>query len=386
MITVTPSRIRARTFMGRERPRPPAERLLVAIGVAPALAESICGDLAEEYAERCARHGVGAARWWYAVEALRSAPHLTTHAIRHGNAGQRARLAAVAAGIAVLPVVAVIAISGADGAPARLVASAGVSAEGIVVNSVRPVKLRMQALDAAGHLLPDTGVRYRWTAGTPVSVTAAGVITCTRAGDAMVHASLGAASTNLRLRCRPVNRVRAPAMLDLVAGDPAEDVPFEAVDSAGRPVTLLAGQIAVGDSTIVTLVGSRMRARRQGSTWVSARIGDRASFTSAHVYERVATPEGIRPGEHMAVAVEVAGGEMRQWRLPAGIYFLAILPESAAKGRPQLAVVDANCVRRIGHLWCVLRKESSVIAYFPQNADQSEMRRGTLVVWRQADP
>ena len=46
-------------------------------------------------------------------------------------------------------------------------------------------------------------------------------------------------------------------MLDLVVGDRARDVPFEAVGIDGRPVTLLAGQFMVQDSSVATLDGSR---------------------------------------------------------------------------------------------------------------------------------
>jgi len=61
--------------------------------------------------------------------------------------------------------------------PARLVAG---SADTVVVNNVRPVRLPMQVLDASGHALPDTGVRYTWTSGLPVAVSTRGVATCSR--------------------------------------------------------------------------------------------------------------------------------------------------------------------------------------------------------------
>ena len=73
------------------------------------------------------------------------------------------------------------ALAACKGPPARLVAGIG---DTVVVNNLRPVRVPMRVLDAAGHVLPDTGVRYLWTSGVPVSVSRRGVVTCTQAGDA----------------------------------------------------------------------------------------------------------------------------------------------------------------------------------------------------------
>ena len=145
-----------------------------------------------------------------------------------------------------------------NGPPARLVAG---TADTIVVNNRRPVQLPMRVFDAAGHHLDSTSVRYQWTAGVPVEVSATGIVTCTQAGDATVHAALGALTTHVTLRCRPVSNVRALRMMNLVVGDSAQEFPFEAIDVDGRPVTLLAGDLTVEDSTIVTVEGVCVRAR-----------------------------------------------------------------------------------------------------------------------------
>jgi hypothetical protein len=57
----------------------PPERiacLLGALVAEPSLREPLLGDMAEEFAERCARDGAAPARRWYRAQALRSAPHL----------------------------------------------------------------------------------------------------------------------------------------------------------------------------------------------------------------------------------------------------------------------------------------------------------------------
>jgi hypothetical protein len=277
-------------------------------------------------------------------------------------------------------------VSACKGPPARLVA--GVS-DTIIVNNERPIQIPIRVVDAAGHLLPDTGVRYRWTSGVPVSVSATGMATCTQSGDATVRASLGALTTDLLLRCRPVRDVRALRMMNLVLGGPAQELPFEAVGVDGRPVTLLTGQVTIQDSTVATVEGLRIRARAPGSTAMDMRIGDRVAHASVHVYEHVATPEGILPGQHVAVPVRLVGGEMRRWRLPAAreVYFLTMLRERA-EHMPRLAIVGANCDRWLDphSYFCLAKDGASVFVYHSHQADSAQELSGTLAVWRQDDP
>jgi hypothetical protein len=77
--------------------------------------------------------------------------------------------------------VVLLALGACKGPPARFVAGI---ADTVVLNNRLPVPIPMRVFDAAGHSLPDTGVRYQWTSGTPVPVSQRGVVTCVRAGDA----------------------------------------------------------------------------------------------------------------------------------------------------------------------------------------------------------
>lgn len=270
------------------------------------------------------------------------------------------------------------------GPPARLVAGRG---DTVIVNSRRPVQLPMRVLDEAGHHLDSTGVHYEWVAGAPVSVSTTGVVNCAEPGDATVRASLGSLVTHLILLCRPVRDVRTVRMVNLVVGSPAQELPFEAVDVNGTPVTLLTGQVTVKDSTIATVEGVRIRARAPGSTDLTMRVGDKLGFASVHVYELARTPEGIRPGQHVAVPVRVGGGEMRRWWISASPenYFLAILPDDDGAATPALAIVGANCVPGLGpnSYFCLAQHDASVIVYHPQQVDSAQKLSGTLAVWRQ---
>ena len=358
-----------------------ATRLLGHLGADPELVDDVLGDLAEEYATRVAHDGAWLARLWCMREAVRSTPYVLTSAVRRAGRRERTRI------VAFLALGSVTMFAAALAWQSRVPTSidAG-SDDGFVVNSVQAVRLPVRVLDRAGRMREPSGVRFHWVSGAPLGIAPSGVTTCEKPGDAVVRASLGALSADLLVHCRPVRDVYAPAMLDLVVGDPARDVPFEAVGVDGRPVTLLAGRFMVQDSSIATLEGSRIRARSAGITQLQARFGERASFTSVHVYEPVATPERVRPGQHVAVSLRLLPGGIRRWSLPSGHYFLAIMPDSVGSQRPRLAVADANCRPTLGHIECFARHPVTVFAFHPQEIEPHHALSGSLVVWRREDP
>lgn len=280
-----------------------------------------------------------------------------------------------------------VGLTACKGSPARIVVG---NADTVIVNNRRPVQLPVRVLDAAGRALEPTSVKYEWTAGVPISVSPTGTTTCTQPGDATVRASLGALVTDVLVRCRPVRDVRGLLMMNLVVGDPPQDVPFEAVGTDGQPVTLISAQLTIDDSTVATLEGQRIRARVPGSTHVTIRVGDRRASASVHVYERVSTPEHIRPGQHLAVPVQLTDGGMRRWRIPASpeVFFVTMLPNRDGQPVPRLAIVGANCSTRFGAqlFFCLAQRDASVIAYHPQHLDRAQELSGTLAVWRQERP
>jgi CubicO group peptidase (beta-lactamase class C family) len=269
-------------------------------------------------------------------QVLRSSPYLIWSATRH--AAGRARLALALAAVALVASAVLAALLARAGPPARLVAGAG---DTVLVNYLRPVPLPTRVLDAAGRLLPDTGVRYAWVAGAPVSVSARGVVTCARRGDATVRASLGPLATTLLVRCRPVRDLSAGGT-DFVLGDPPRDLPLEAVGVDGRPVTLLGAWLTVEDTTVATLDGLRVHPRSPGETMVNVRVGDRTAGTVIRVFEPVRTIEGLRPDQRLVVApVRLARGASVRWRLPTGRFYLSFLPGPDAGAAPTLSVDGA---------------------------------------------
>jgi hypothetical protein len=229
-----------------------------------------------------------------------------------------------------------------DGSPARIVVGV---ADTVVVNSRRPTPLPARVLDADGRALDAaTAVRFRRTGGAPVPVSASGIVTCTEPGDAVVRATLGALATDVVVRCRPVHVLHAPRRLQVVLGEAAPRLVLEALGPDSLPVAPLAGVATIDDSTVATLDGLTIRPRSPGATTVRVRVGDHATEASVEVYEPAPTLDGLAATRRLvAVPLRLASGEMRRWRIPAGSYLVAILPDRAAGPTPRVAFVGVNC-------------------------------------------
>ena len=336
--------------MARRSRETSTERFLCAIGIDSDLIEAAVGDLTEEFADRAERDGVRAARVWYVREVVRSMPHVILTALRQGGPRARIRLVACLATVLLPFVLTAAMVVLRDGPPFRLAAGIANASEGLVVNTMRPIQLPIHAFDRRGHLLESRDVRYRWTSGAPMVISPDGVVSCTQRGDAVVTASLGAITTNLDLRCRPVTEVRASSWVDFMAGDPARDLPFVAIGVDGLPVTQLRGTARITDSSVATLAGTTIRPRAIGQTTVVVDVGDRKALMSVIVHEQVASFVGLRPDQRfVAVPVRVAQGDTVHWTLPPGVFWLKYLPRNPGDAPPTITVAGTiSCSRGDG--------------------------------------
>ena len=266
--------------------------------------------------------------------------------------------------------------------PSRIVAGKG----GVtVVNGRRPARIAVRVLDVRGHILPDSGVRFQWAAGIPVAVSPTGEVTCARLGDATVRVSLGRATTDVLIRCGPpVEAVRLAAPVQLLVGDTARALPVLAYGADGRTVDVSGARVWIEDSSIATLEGSRIRPLRQGTTFLSVTVGDRAGQGSVHVYEPAISLEGLdRHPRLVAVPVRLTPGEMRRWPLPAGEWMLSMWPEENEGRGPHLRVERASCVTSqiSKRRWiCAAKDAASVVVYAPWTRRPSATPTETLAV------
>ena len=308
-----------------------AERVLLALGGEPAFIADLLGDLSEEYTYRAAHDGVYAARLWYVREMVRSTPHLVWSALRYGTPSARARLAASILAVVVTFSVLTFAWLTRNGPPASLVVGGGIGSDGIVVNNLGPVPLSMSVLDARGHRLERTEVRYQRISGAPIQVSTRGVIKCTRPGDAIVRASLAALHRDFVIHCEPVQKIRDAGWGDFVVGQPPGTLTVDAIGLDGQSVTRIGARLRVEDSTIATLDSSgRLRPLRPGQTWVDIEIGDRRAGDFVTVYEPVRTFEGLGPDQRWVVApIRLTRGASIRWPLPTGVFFLTFSADSS---------------------------------------------------------
>ena len=309
---------------------PRVDRTLASLGCDPAFINDLLGDLREEYLHRAAGDGHFVARLWYVREFLRSTPHLAWSAVRDGTPSSRARLAAcLLAGIATMSIVA-IAWATRNGPPARLVNEAA-SSDGMVVNYVKPMRFSMAVLDASGHRLERSDVRYKWLSGLPMSVSGRGVAKCTKRGDAVVRATLGALKTDFIVHWQPVKEIRGIGWGNFVVGDPARTLGVDAIGLDGEPVTRIAASLRVVDSTVATLDGSQLRPLKAGFTPVEMEIGNQEVSASVTVFDLQRSLEELRPDQRwVAVPVHLKPGESIRWPLPTGLFFLAFSTDTSA--------------------------------------------------------
>lgn len=253
-----------------------------------------------------------------------------------------------------------------DGPPARLVVG---TSDTLIVSNLRPFQIPARVLDSSGHALQMTGVRYEWTAGDSIPISATGIVTCTRNADATLRASVGVLVATALLQCRPVRTVHIAGPMQFTLGDSAQAIPVEALGIDSSRVEMFAASAEIMDSSIAGLDGMLIRPRKPGATLASVRVGDRSAAVGVHVYERVNTLDGLRPEQtFVAVPLRLTSGEVRRWRLPAGIWMLTMLPyEDEARGL-RLRIEGANCLpapitpRRYV---CLAKDQASVIVYHP---------------------
>lgn len=308
-----------------------ADRVLISLGCDPTLITDLLGDLKEEYEDRAARAGIWAARLWYVREMVRSTPHLLWSAIRDGTPSARARLGAYILGSVVTLSVVTIAWLTRNGPPARLLAGAINYSDGIVVNSLRPVQLSMRVLDAAGHRLERSDVRYRRISGVPIPVSIRGVVQCKQRGDAVVRASLATLNKDFVIHCEPVRTISGAYWDNFVVGESAQTLIVDAVGLDGQPVTRITARLEVVDSTIATLDDEgRVRPLRPGRTTINVEIGDQERDTWVTVFEQVRTFEGLRPDQRFVVApIHLPSGASLRWPLPTGLFWLSFSADSS---------------------------------------------------------
>lgn len=312
------------------------EELLRDIGVHPAVAEQLTGDLVEGYREDCARDGRLRATINVVDRVFRSLPHLVWSIVRDGGPAERAQLAAWTGGVALVAALFIAVNAMRKGPPAELMFG-GETASKIVVNYRTAARLALRVVDARGHQLDSARITYRWLAGAPLPVSASGVVTCSMAGDAVVRASVGDVNRQLLVSCLPVLNLDAVTTERFFVGDAPRKLTFAARGFDGRRINDLRGTLHIRDSSIARLSGVMVTPRKSGKTVVVVSIGDAAAYIHILVREYVERFTGLRPDQRFVVVpIHLTPGDSARFALPKGVYWLDYQFGAGSTTRPTI--------------------------------------------------
>lgn len=283
------------------------------------------------------------------------------------------------------------------GPPVRLAAS-----DTIVINSRLPEPLPVRALDANDDTIT-APIRFQRVGGDSLPVTEAGVVTCTRAGNLSVRASLDSLTALTFVRCLPVDYIRIGKIMQFILGDSLlsrpQVLPVAAYLRGGIGVAPFNLRVDLGDTAVAAVRGTTIIPLRRGSTVAGAYVGDREAGTGVHIYQRVETLDAIdtllrvNPDARLiAVPLQLEPGVIRRHRLPPGRWMLALLPTGNVDGIPmQLGVdsaaCDVNLLNDPGRLGCRTGSHSTVEVYRRPGRGREQPATGYLLVrWMYSRP
>lgn len=282
---------------------------------------------------------------------------------------------------ALITLVASVACGSDGGPPTRIV---GGTADTVIVNHRRAVRIPVRVLDAKGRKLPDSAVRYQWVGGSKVLFSSNGVITCVHSNDANIRASLGSISATILVRCRPVKKIQIAGPIQFLLPDSAQEMQMSVIDLDGKEVNLLAGTSDIMDTTVATIDGVRVIPRSPGSTVAGVRFGNQSAGVGVHVYERASTLDGLRHGKQfIGIPLRMSGTQVQTWDLPPGTWMLTMLPEDAESTGLRMRIEGANCseaqlTRR--RYVCLVKRDATVTVYHPSTSHSALQLTGELLV------
>ncbi|MGH7653847.1 MAG: hypothetical protein ACREN6_04205 [Gemmatimonadaceae bacterium] len=311
------------------------DRALIAIGVDARVVASVRTDLTDEFEERLGRDGILAAQAWYVCEGVRSLLALAHYAVMRSRRNRHLVTAAVLLASATTALV----IRAQPGAPDRLLLGAPTLDGAFVINAAHGGQMPIRVMDARGHQLAARGMQFHLREGKNVSVSPSGQVSCYANANAVAAVSLDDVATTFPLACRPVRALRVNTSLSVIAGGDARPLPFSAVGTNGRPVLQVRGSMDVEDTSIATVAGGRVRAKRAGETVVDVYVGAQAARVRVAAHEMVSRFTRS-PGDSrfQAVPVSLIAGESRQWPLPTGALWLKYIPRTGGAISPTIEV------------------------------------------------
>lgn len=217
-------------------------------------------------------------------------------------------------------------------------------ADTFTVHSREPVQLPVRAFDPTGREVAAPRVNVTWMSGDSIPVSSAGAVTCLKRGNATVGASIDSAFARVVVRCLPVGSVRMLGPLDILLSDSSQQLHAEVVGLDGKPMGAVPGMTKILHPSVIRVEAGRVIPVSAGGTLLSFRVGDEGATIAVHVYEEVATLDGLRPEQdHVAVSLRLRRGESRSWTLPVGTWMIGWEPHGDFPDGAHLDVQGLYC-------------------------------------------
>ncbi len=272
----------------------------------------------------------------------------------------------------------------------------------IIINSRWPKPLPVHGLDAKGRIIAGAPIRFTRASGAEFPVANDGTVTCAGSEDLSVRADLGSLTTNVLVRCQPVEYVRIQGPIQFVLGDSdlSRPRPFSVgvYNADWQPVSPYTADITLLDSRIATLAGTTLTPLFRGKTVLGVHVGDGDGQTGVHIYQRVEGLDAldtllrIHPDQRFfAVPLRLESGTQFRHRLPPGHWMLSLLPHEEQGRNPiRLGVDSAGCESNIlndpGRLGCETGSHSSLVVYRPSGGSALNAATGYLLVGWSGNP
>lgn len=270
--------------------------------------------------------------------------------------------------------------AGAAGGVSRIVVG---DTDTVIVYNRQPIQLPARTIDRAGREVPDSPLHFVWLAGDSIPLSEAGVVVCLKRGTSVLGATVGGVFARIVVQCQPVGSVRMASPVDLVLGDSSQRLQAHIVGLDGHPVNAISAKLVITDQSVVRVEGGRVIPLAAGSSGLDFTVGDESAFASVHVYEEIAELDRLRPGQdHVAVHADLAQGEVRQWRLPAGHWHIAIQPDRVVPGGLELEVEGASCealAAGTGRLHCLSKAGGWIRVTHPAASREAIVRARMLL-------
>jgi hypothetical protein len=145
----------------------------------------------------------------------------------------------------------------------------------LVIHTTMATVVPAVVTNAKGKQLTSTRAAFQVIGGDVLRAVDSTAIECADRGDGMIRLTAGRASSDVVVQCRPIRYIFIKHFMKLIAGGPAAPLDIGAVGVDNRPLTELAVQATVRDTSVAIVRNGQVHPRSPGRTIIDVHIGCR---------------------------------------------------------------------------------------------------------------